>query len=218
VKDYLLLSLNLFNTFRKKVLVYKQEVEAMKNKIWVVLLSTFISALILSACSEETGSGTKEEQDKGNQNDDKVQLEEGEVQASLLEFQDKIASVINKHDEDFKQFAQSVESETENLSKEELQALKNEAAQSSEALATELRNLEVPKELEAYSEELNQSLDGLAKEFEQQSENLSTEDVEKALEKTERATENFYKEFESGLASIYEDLGLETPNFLNQTE
>lgn len=190
----------------------------MKNKIWVVLLSTFISALILSACSEETGSGTKDEQDQENQNDETVQLDEGKVQASLLEFQDKIASVINKHDEDFKEFAQSVENETENLSKEELQTLKNEAAQSSEALATELRNLEVPKELEAYSEELNQSLDGLAKEFEQRSENLSTADVENALEKTERATEKLYKEFESGLASIYEALGLETPNFLNQTE
>ncbi|MGM7703831.1 hypothetical protein ACSVDE_19170 [Pseudalkalibacillus sp. Hm43] len=191
----------------------------MNRKFWSILMSIVMcSALILSGCSEDTSNDANGDQDQDTQTDESAQLNEGKVQASLLEFQDKVTSTINQYDDDFKQFAQSVQSETENLSEEELKTLKNEAAQSSEQLATDLRNLEIPKELEAYSEELNQSLNGLADKFEQRSEDLNTEDVQQALKKAESATEEFYQNFESGLASIYEKLGLETPSFLNETQ
>ncbi len=191
----------------------------MNRKFWSILMSIVIcSALILSGCSEQSPNDANGDQNQDTQTDESAQMNEGEVQTSLLEFQEKITSTINQYDDDFKQFAQYVESETENLSEEELKSLKNEAAQSSEQLANELRNLEIPKELEAYSEELNQSLNGLAEKFEQRSDDLNTDDVQQALKKAESATEEFYQNFESGLAFIYEKLGLETPSFLNETE
>ena len=189
----------------------------MNNKLLTLLFGIIASALILSACSGKTGNGTNEEQGQETENGS-IQVDDEKVQASLLEFQDKVTSLINQYDDDFNQFAQTVENETENVNDEKLQALKDEAAQSSDELASKLRNIEVPKELETYSEDLNQSLAGLADQFKQRSKELNTDDVEQAFEKTKGASEEFYKQFESGLASIYDALGLETPSFLNETE
>ncbi|WP_261134768.1 hypothetical protein [Bacillus sp. Marseille-Q3570] len=184
----------------------------MNKKFWLLLLSCFVSALILSACSSEEGNNT------GNSEDNEIQVDEKKVKASLEDFQKEVSSLINEYDDDFEEFAQTVEEKTENVSNEELQALKNEASQSSQKLAEELRNMNIPAELESYSEDLNQSLDNLADRFDARSDDLDNEDTNAALVKAKTASENILTEFKGALGSIYESLGLEKPEFINETE
>ncbi|MGP4082828.1 hypothetical protein ACTWQL_23410 [Pseudalkalibacillus sp. R45] len=184
----------------------------MNKKFWLLLLSCLFSALILSACSSEEGNST------GNSEDNEVQVDDEKVKASLEDFQNEVNSLISEYDDDFKEFAQTVEVKTENVSNEELQALKNEASQSSQQLAEKLRNMNIPAELESYSEDLNQSLNNLADRFEARSDDLENEDTNAALDKAKAASENILTEFKGALGSIYESLGLEKPEFINDTE
>ncbi|WP_408008842.1 hypothetical protein ACJROX_00165 [Pseudalkalibacillus sp. A8] len=182
----------------------------MQKKFWILLSSCFITAFILSACSSEEGNSSP-----GSEENNKVQIVDEKVKTSLEEFQNEVNTLMDEYDDDFKSFAESVEQKTEDLSNEDLQALKNKASQSSKQLADELRKLEIPSELETYSNDLKESLNGLADRFEAQSENLDNEDTEEALDKAQKASENILSEFKGALGSIYESLGLDKPEFIS---
>ncbi len=184
-----------------------------RKKFCVLLFNCLITAIILTACSSEEGNSTS-----NNEANNGIQIADEKVKSSLDDFQNEVNTLIEKYDDDFKKFTKSVEQKADDLSNEDLQALKNEASQSSEQLAEGLRNLEILSELEAYSNDLKESLNDLADRFEARSEELDNEDVEEALDKTKRVSEIVLSEFKGAVGSIYESLGIDKPEFIKETE
>ncbi|MCF6411967.1 hypothetical protein [Pseudalkalibacillus salsuginis] len=184
-----------------------------RKKFWILLFNCLITAIILTACSSEEGNSTSnKEANNGSQ------IADGKVKSSLEDFQNKVDTLIEKYDDDFKKFTKSAEQKAEDLNNEDVQALKNEASQSSEKLAEELRNLEIPSELEAYSNDLKESLNDFADRFEARSEQLDNEDIEEALDKTKGVSEIVLSEFKGAVGTIYESLGIDKPEFIKETE
>lgn len=185
----------------------------------IMMFAMLFLLVIAAACSQDS-EGTEENKTEENTEENASEGTEGEeaseeeLKTALLDFQEEVVTVLQAHNGPFAEFQASKdtfydEEAEEKPTKEELETLKNTAAEEGPKAAEELRAIEVPSELSKYEEELKTALEDAAKSYELRAENLTIENAENA----QSEADEMFASFEEKMGKLFEDLGLTAPSF-----
>jgi hypothetical protein len=166
--------------------------EVMKKK-WF-LLSTLLLSIGLTACTEDNSGQPEEQEDTKNETTDP----ETDAKKALVKFYMKYSDIINQKDADLNGYELSEEAPTAEM--------KAKAGESAEAVAEELKNVQIPAELkeqkadlEAALKEINDSYVAKAAELKKEESSLDTANTT-------------FTEGEEKLGKVFESLGLGKPS------
>ena len=160
-----------------------------------------------AACSNNGETNTSNENATNSGETEETTTNETDVKSALLDFQMNLITTVNKNDSPIYAFEAAKVAE-EKPSDEELAKMKSEAEAAAKQVAEDVRDVEVPAELETYQSDIETALEDLAKSYETRAANLSDE-AEAAYEESDAQ----FASFEEKMGTVYEDVGLTAPSF-----
>jgi hypothetical protein len=185
----------------------------------IMMFAMLFLLVIAAACSQDS-EGTEENNTEENTEENASEGTEGEeaseeeLKTAILDYQEEVVTVLQAHNGPFAEFQASKdtfhdEEAEEKPTKEELETLKNTAAEEGPKAAEELRAIEVPSELSKYEEDIKSALEDAAKSYELRAANLTIENAEDA----QKEADEMFASFEEKMGKLFEDLGLTAPSF-----
>jgi hypothetical protein len=166
--------------------------EVMKKK-WF-LLSTLLLSIGLTACTEDNSGQPEEQEDTKNETTDP----ETDAKKALVKFYMKYSDIINQKDADLNGYELSEEAPTAEM--------KAKAGESAEAVAEELKNVQIPAELKEQKADLEAALKEINDSYVAKAAELKKE--ESSLD----AANTTFTEGEEKLGKVFESLGLGKPS------
>jgi hypothetical protein len=166
--------------------------EVMKKK-WF-LLSTLLLSIGLTACAEDNSGQTEEQEDIKNETTDPTT----DAKKALVKFYMKYSDTINQKDADLNAYELSEEAPTAEV--------KAKAGESAEAVAEELKNVQIPEELKEQKADLEAALKEINDSYAAKAAELKKE--ESSLD----AANTTFTKGEEKLGKVFESLGLGKPS------
>ena len=183
----------------------------MRKILTTLILSVLV--LTLAACgSQDTATGTNEDKEK--------KIDPIEVKSALMDFQSELVDVLQDSHKPFAEFEavkakmNDPETAAENLpTKEDAEALLEEAKAAGPKAAENIRAVEMPAKLAQHEEDLKAALEDVATSYEKRAEELTLEKNE-----TESEADQLFANFEEKLGKVFEAAGLLQPNIKKELE
>ncbi|MCF6139628.1 hypothetical protein [Pseudalkalibacillus berkeleyi] len=183
----------------------------MKKILTTLMLAVLV--LTLAACgSQDSATGTKEDKEE--------KIDPIEVKSALMDFQSEMVDVLQDSHKPFTEFEaikakmNDPETTAENMpTKEDAEALMEEAKSAGPKAAEDIRSMEIPVELAQYEEDLKAALEDAAASYEKRVEELTLEKKE-----TESEADQLFANFEEKLGKIFEASDLLPPNIQKELE
>lgn len=163
------------------------------KKIWF-LLSTLLLSVGLTACAEDNSGQMEEQEVIKNETTDTAT----DAKKALVKFYMKYSDTINQKDADLNAYELSEEEPTAEM--------KAKASESAEAVAEELKNVQIPKELNEQKADLEAALKDINDSYVAKSAELKKEESSLDLANTT------FTQGEDKLGKVFESLGLGKPS------
>ncbi|WP_044895082.1 DUF4168 domain-containing protein [Bacillus alveayuensis] len=165
------------------------------------------SALLFASGCNQEAEPKKEETEKTETKEETV-----DVKTVLLDFQMQLINTITPKQKAIAAYDNAVatvnDPETpadQKPTPEEIEKLKADAIKASQELAQDVKNVEIPAELDKHKEAIEAAIEDLAKSYETRSKTLGGDVTE---------ADKLFNEFQTKMGKIFEEEGLLAPDFL----
>jgi PBP1b-binding outer membrane lipoprotein LpoB len=167
---------------------------------------------IVSALLFASGCNQEAEPKKETTENTETKEQTADVKTALLDFQMQLVNAIVPKQKAITAYDSAVATVNdpatpaeEKPKPEEVEKLKADAVKASQELAQDVKNVEIPAELEKHKDAIQAALDDLSKSYESRSKSIGGDVTE---------ADNLFNEFQTKMGKIFEEEGLLAPDFL----